>query len=74
MSWRPTVPLNPGTYMAIVSFAGDADHLGSTAGPVTINITHGACSVGSGPRGVILPPINCDGSSDNPQGRQHDSG
>src|SRR5439155_766646 len=32
-----TVPLNPGTYTATATFAGDADHLGSNAGPVTIN-------------------------------------
>src|SRR5205807_402691 len=54
-----TVPLNPGTYTATATFAGDADHLGSNAGrPVTINITYGACSAGFGPGDVILPPIN----------------
>jgi hypothetical protein len=58
-----TVPLNPGTYTATATFAGDADHLGSTAGPVTITITYGACSAGVGPGGVILPPINSDGTS-----------
>src|SRR5438552_2546882 len=58
-----TVPLNPGTYTATATFAGDADHLGSNAGPVTINITYGACSAGFGPGDVILPPINSDGTS-----------
>ena len=58
-----TVPLNPGTYTATATFAGDADHLGSSAGPVTINITYGACNAGFGPGGVILPPINSDGTS-----------
>jgi hypothetical protein len=58
-----TVPLNPGTYTATATFAGDADHTGSSAGPVTITITYGACSVGVGPGGVILPPINSDGTS-----------
>jgi hypothetical protein len=58
-----TVPLNPGTYTATATFAGDADHLGSTAGPVTITITYGACSAGVGPGGVILQPINSDGTS-----------
>src|SRR5205807_4887563 len=59
-----TVPLNPGTYTATATFAGDADHLGSNAGrPVTIDITYGACSAGFGPGGVILPPINSDGTS-----------
>jgi hypothetical protein len=56
-----TVPVNPGIYTATATFAGDADHTGSSAGPVTINITFGACSSGQG--GVILPPINSDGTS-----------
>jgi hypothetical protein len=58
-----TVPQNPGTYTATATFAGDADHLGSSAGPVTIMITYGACSAGVGPGGVILQPINSDGTS-----------
>jgi len=58
-----TAPFNPGTYTASASYAGDANHLGS--GPVssTINITFGACSSAIGPGGVILPPINSDGTS-----------
>src|SRR5439155_3089098 len=58
-----TAPFNPGTYTASASYAGDANHLGS--GPVssTINITFGACSTAIGPGGVILPPINSDGTS-----------
>jgi hypothetical protein len=58
-----TVPVNPGTYSASATFAGDADHLGSSAGPVTITITFGTCNAGVGPGGVILPPINSDGTS-----------
>jgi hypothetical protein len=30
---------------------------------VTITITYGVCSAGVGPGGVILPPINSDGTS-----------
>ena len=58
-----TAPFNPGTYTASASYAGDANHLGS--GPVssTINISFGACSTAIGPGGVILPPINSDGTS-----------
>jgi hypothetical protein len=58
-----TVPVNPGTYSASATFAGDADHLGSSAGPVTITITFGTCNAGVGPGSVILPPINSDGTS-----------
>ena len=56
-----TAPVNPGAYAASATYSGDANHLGSSAGPVTINITFGACSSGAG--GVILPPINSDGTS-----------
>jgi hypothetical protein len=66
VSYNPgvsTVPVNPGTYTATATFAGDADHLGSNAGPVTINITFGVCSAGVGAGGVVLPPINSDGTS-----------
>jgi hypothetical protein len=56
-----TAPVNPGTYAASATYSGDANHLGSSAGPVTISITFGACSAGAG--GMILPPINSDGTS-----------
>jgi hypothetical protein len=59
----PAVPVNPGTYTATANFAGDPDHLGSSAGPVTINITFGACSPSIGPSDMIVPPINSDGTS-----------
>ncbi|HXU17948.1 MAG TPA: kelch repeat-containing protein [Terriglobales bacterium] len=57
-----TVPLNPGSYTAMATFAGDSDHLGSSSGSVTINITFNAiCAAGLGD--AILPPINSDGTS-----------
>jgi len=57
-----TVPLNPGSYTAMATFAGDSDHLGSSSGSVTINITFNA-SCAAGPGDAILPPINNDGTS-----------
>jgi hypothetical protein len=33
-----TVPVNAGTYTASANYGGDPDHLGSSAGPVTISI------------------------------------
>jgi hypothetical protein len=57
-----TTPVNPGSYTATANFAGDSDHVGSSAGPVTINIMFNtACT--AGPGDAILPPINNDGSS-----------
>src|SRR5581483_5379107 len=54
--------VNPGAYTAAATFAGDSDHTGSSAGPVTINITFStACA--AGPGDTILPPINNDGGS-----------
>jgi hypothetical protein len=58
-----TTPFNPGSYAATASYEGDTNHFGSSAGPVTINITFGVCSSGVGPGGVVLPPLNSDGSS-----------
>jgi MBG domain (YGX type) len=58
-----TVPVNPGSYSASATYPGDTDHTGSTSATVTITITYGVCSAGSGPGGVILPPINSDGTS-----------
>src|SRR5256885_8756842 len=64
VSYNPggsTTQNNPGSYTATATHPGDANHLGSSAGPGTINITFGVCSIGPG--GVILPPINSDGTS-----------
>ncbi len=66
VSYNPgasTTPFNPGSYAATATYLGDSNHFGSSAGPVTINITFGACSPAIGPGGVILPPINSDGTS-----------
>ena len=54
--------INPGTAGATAAFAGDANHDGSN-GSSTFAITYGVCSAAFGPGGVILQPINSDGSS-----------
>jgi hypothetical protein len=53
---------NPGTATASAAFAGDANHHTSHAS-TTFGIGYGACSPVVGPGGVILQPINVDGSS-----------
>ena len=58
-----SAPVNPGTYTANASYAGDQNHLPSNATPVTIAIIYGNCSAAIGPGQVILPPINSDGTS-----------
>jgi hypothetical protein len=52
----------PGTATASASYAGDTNHTGSS-GSTKFDITYGACSSTFGPGGVILPPVNSDGSS-----------
>jgi hypothetical protein len=53
----------PGTYPSGVgaSFAGDSSYSASS-GTASLTVTYGTC-IGSDPGGVILPPINADGSS-----------
>jgi hypothetical protein len=57
-----TAPTNPGTYSATASYAESANYLGSTD-TKTFTIGYGVCNVSYGPGGVILPPINSDGTS-----------
>jgi hypothetical protein len=53
----------PGTYPTGVgaSFAGDSSYSPSS-GTASLTVTYGTC-IGPDPGGVILPPINTDGSS-----------
>ena len=53
----------PGTYPTGVgaSFAGDSSYSPSS-GTASLTVTYGTC-IGTDPGGVILPPINSDGSS-----------
>jgi hypothetical protein len=55
--------INPGFYPSGVgaSFAGDSSYSPSS-GTASLTVTYGTC-IGTDPGGVILPPINSDGSS-----------
>jgi hypothetical protein len=53
---------NPGMAGASASYAGDSNHAGSS-NTGSFNITFGVCSASVGSGGVILPPINSDGTS-----------
>jgi hypothetical protein len=53
---------NPGTATASASYAGDANHSVSS-GSKTFTIGFGVCSASVGSGGMILPPINSDGTS-----------
>jgi hypothetical protein len=53
---------NPGTATANASYAGDSNHTSSSSSK-TFSIGYGACSPAAGPGGVVLQPINTDGSS-----------
>ena len=55
--------INPGYYPSGVgaSFAGDSSYAPSS-GTASLTVTYGTC-IGTEPGGVILPPINADGSS-----------
>jgi len=58
-----TTHTNPGTYTGDSwSFTG-AGNYNNTNGTVTDQIGYGACSAAVGPGGVILAPVNSDGSS-----------
>src|SRR5205814_736081 len=58
----PTAPTNPGSYSASASFAGDANH-NPSSDTKSFSIGYGLCGAGYGPGGVILQPINSDGTS-----------
>ena len=64
-SLTPTYTNNvyPGTATAVASYTGDLNHTGSTSSPATFTIGYGVCGAGYGPGGVILQPINSDGTS-----------
>jgi len=52
----------PGTASADASYVGDSNHT-SSSNSKTFSIGYGACSPAAGPGGVVLQPINTDGSS-----------
>ena len=54
--------INPGTGTANASYAGDSNHT-SSSNSKTFSIGYGACSPAAGPGGVVLQPINTDGTS-----------
>jgi YDG domain/Kelch motif/Galactose oxidase, central domain len=56
------VPTLPGLYSALGTFtSASPNYVSGGTGTGTVNIGYGVCS--AGPGGVILPPINSDGSS-----------
>ena len=55
------MPVNPGTYGVSAVFTSTNPNYANAVGSGSIVITFGTCSTGAG--GVILPPINSDGSS-----------
>jgi len=56
------VPTLPGSYSALGTFtSGSPNYVSGGSGTAAVNIGYGVCS--AGPGGVILPPINSDGSS-----------
>src|SRR5213076_2476585 len=57
------VPVNPGSYTVGAAFTSGNPNYGNTSGSATITIGYGICSASVGPGGVILQPINSDGTS-----------
>jgi hypothetical protein len=57
------VPVNPGSYAVSVAFTSGSPNYANTSGSAAITIGYGICSASIGPGGVILPPINSDGTS-----------
>jgi hypothetical protein len=57
------VPVNPGSYTVGAEFTSGNPNYGNTSGSATITIGYGICSASVGAGGVILPPINSDGTS-----------
>jgi len=61
VSYNPggaTVPFNAGAYTASASFAGDANHLGSNAGPVTITINKASLTITAVNKTKLLNAVN----------------
>jgi hypothetical protein len=52
------VPVNAGVYTASTSFAGDANHLGSNAGPVTITINKASLTITAINKTKLLNAVN----------------
>jgi hypothetical protein len=55
-------PVTPGTYTAVGTFVGDGNYNPATDN-ATVQINFGVCNTSVGSGGVILPPINSDGTS-----------
>jgi N-acetylneuraminic acid mutarotase len=61
VSYNPgdaTVPFNAGVYTASASFAGDANHLGSNAGPVMITINKASLTITAVNKTKLLNAVN----------------
>jgi hypothetical protein len=61
VSYNPggaTVPVNAGVYTASTNFAGDANHLGSNAGPVTITINKASLTITAINKTKFLNAVN----------------
>src|SRR5215471_243351 len=57
-----SVPTIPGAYSALGTFTStSANYSSGGSGSTAINIGYGVCT--AGPGGVVLPPLNSDGSS-----------
>jgi hypothetical protein len=57
------VPVNPGSYAVNAAFTSGNPNYANSSNSATITIGYGMCSTSVGAGGVILPPINSDGTS-----------